>query len=112
MHIRLDKLRAKVPLPATEAWPEGVWDVEALSHGTMSVIFFAPRGNDYQTSHDQDELYVVISGSGVLVVEEERSTFQAGDVLFVRANKVHHFEDFSDDLSTWALFWGPKGGEK
>ena len=111
MHIRLDALRTQVPQPATAAWPQGVWDVEAMSRGSMSVIYFAPRGRDYQTSHDRDELYVIISGRGVLVVGEQRSTFGAGDVLFVRANDRHHFEDFSDDLATWAVFWGPPGGE-
>ena len=50
---------AKLPLPATEKWRDGVWDVEAFAHGTMSTILFAPRGTDYQTAHQQDELYFV-----------------------------------------------------
>ena len=111
MNISLDTFRTKVPLPATDTWPAGVWDIEAFAHGTMSVVFFAPRGVDHQTSHAQDELYIVVSGNGVLVVGDARSPFEAGDVLFVRAGQLHRFEDFSDDLVTWAVFWGPKGGE-
>jgi len=47
----------------------------------------------------------------VLLVEEERFPFVAGDVLFVPANALHRFVEFSDDLVTWAVFWGPEGGE-
>ena len=34
-----------------------------------------------------------------------------GQVLFVPAGIEHRFEDFSDDFSTWVIFYGPAGGE-
>ena len=37
----------KLPLPATDKWPEGVFDIEAFQHGSMSLILFAPEGKDY-----------------------------------------------------------------
>ncbi len=112
MRIALNKFQPMLPLPATDQWPEGVWDIEALSRGSMSLILFTPRGTDYQTSHEQDELYVVLKGSGVLVVENVPHAFDSGDVLFVPARKIHRFAEFTDDLVTWAIFWGPKGGEE
>jgi mannose-6-phosphate isomerase-like protein (cupin superfamily) len=112
MRIQLSDALSKLPLPATERWPAGVWDIEAFSHGTMSAVLFTPRGKDYQSSHKQDELYVVLKGSGVLVVEEDRHPFESGDLLFVPANKAHHFEEFSQDIMTWAVFWGPPDGEQ
>jgi mannose-6-phosphate isomerase-like protein (cupin superfamily) len=105
-------MKAQLPLPATDRWPDGVWDVEGLNHGSMSVVLFAPQGRDYQSSHEQDELYIVLSGSGTLALETSQITFSRGDVLFVPARMHHHFESFSDDLVTWAVFWGPAGGEK
>ena len=111
MRISLQDMLAKLPLPATAKWPQGVWDAEALAHGSMSLIVFAPVGTDYQTTHGQDELYIVQRGHGVLMVEEEPFPFVAGDVLFVKANALHRFIEFSDDFVTWAVFWGPKGGE-
>lgn len=110
-HLSIADVVAKLPLPATERWPQGVWDLEAFAHGSMSVVLFTPRGKDYQSSHPQDELYIVLTGRGVLAMEEVRHRFVAGDVLFVPANKVHRFEEFSPDLVTWAVFWGPEGGE-
>jgi mannose-6-phosphate isomerase-like protein (cupin superfamily) len=111
MRLAFNDLIAKLPLQATKVWPEGVWDIEAFAHGSMSAILFAPRGHDYQTFHAQDELYFVHRGHGVLLIEEERFPFSAGDALFVPANKMHRFVEFSDDFVTWAAFWGPPGGE-
>jgi mannose-6-phosphate isomerase-like protein (cupin superfamily) len=111
MVIDLKTALSHLPLPATHTWPEGVWDKRLFEHGTMSVIVFAPRGNDYQTKHTQDELYVVIKGSGTLMIADEPHIFGEGDVLFVPAEKQHRFVDFTEDLVTWAIFWGPEGGE-
>ena len=53
----------------------------------------------------------MIAGSGTFVHAGERTPFQAGDTLFVRAGIPHRFEDFTPDFATWVFFWGPKGGE-
>ena len=38
----------------------------------MKLRYYAPRGTDAQTPHDQDELYVVASGRGTFVVGGQR----------------------------------------
>ena len=111
MKISLKSNLEKLPLPPTEKWPDGVFDVEAFKNGSMSLILFAPEGTDYQTPHEQDELYIVMEGSGVLQVENEKFSFGAGDVLFVPALKEHRFTQFTDGIKMWAVFWGQKGGE-
>lgn len=111
MKISLDENLKKLPFPATEKWPQGVWDAEAFKHGSMALIFFAPQGNDYQTPHDQDELYIVISGPGILESGGEKHEFKTGDALFVPAKQEHRFIEFSTDLQLWAVFWGKNGGE-
>ncbi len=82
-----------------------------VRHGSMELRYYAPRGADPQTPHDQDELYVVWKGSGTFVHGAARTRFGPGDALFVAAGVVHRFEDFSDDLELWVAFYGPKGGE-
>jgi mannose-6-phosphate isomerase-like protein (cupin superfamily) len=104
-----EELKSQLPLPATAKWPEGIWDIEALKHGTMSLILFAPKGKDYQTLHEQDEIYIILSGSGTLAHDVARISFSPGDVLFVPAGMRHNFESFTQDLVTWAVFWGPEG---
>jgi mannose-6-phosphate isomerase-like protein (cupin superfamily) len=84
---------------------------ELFHHGTLSVGLYAPRGQDPQTPHSRDELYVVVRGSGWFRNGEERHRFSPGDVLFVAAGVMHRFEEFSDDLALWVFFYGPEGGE-
>lgn len=76
-----------------------------MEHGTMSVEIYRPIKNDPQTPHQQDEIYVIISGKGVFLNGEERTTFKQGDVLFVKAGAKHRFENFTDDFMTWVIFF-------
>ena len=82
-----------------------------IRHGTMRVGVYAPRGRDPQSPHDQDELYIVIAGTGTFAKGGERRPFGPGDLIFVEAGAEHRFEDFTADFATWVVFWGPKGGE-
>jgi mannose-6-phosphate isomerase-like protein (cupin superfamily) len=105
MKFTAGELFAKLPLPPDDKWKDGVWDVETFSKNGITLVFFAPRGVDYQTFHDKDEFYFIIRGSGELVTGVSRLSFESGDVLFVEANKEHHFENFTDDFATWAVFF-------
>lgn len=86
--------------------------VELFQHGTLTVEFYQPDGVDRQTPHTRDEVYVVVSGSGVFAHEGERQPVEPGEVLFVPAGDDHRFVDFSDDFATWVFFYGPEGGER
>ena len=89
---------------------------EVMAHGTMTLRYYAPKGVDPQTPHDQDEIYIVQSGRGWVVsgaseATLERKAIGAGDAIFVAANHVHRFVDFTTDFAVWVAFWGPAGGE-
>jgi mannose-6-phosphate isomerase-like protein (cupin superfamily) len=86
--------------------------VELFRHGPVSVELYAPRGVDTQQAHPQDELYVVVSGSGQFVNGPRRRPFGPGDLMFVPAGVVHRFEDFGDDFVVWVVFCGPRGGHE
>jgi mannose-6-phosphate isomerase-like protein (cupin superfamily) len=91
--------------------PGGERLVRAVAHGSMEVEVYAPRGVDPQTPHTRDELYVVVEGTGRFVNGEITHPFGPGDVLLVPAGVEHRFEDFTEDLVVWAVFYGPEGGE-
>jgi len=82
-----------------------------LQHGTLELGFYKPEGSDPQQPHDQDEVYIIQSGSGYFVHSESRKPFEPGEALFVPAGDTHRFEDFSDDFSAWVIFYGASGGE-
>lgn len=98
-----------------------------MAHGSLEVRWLAQHPAEAQTPHDRDELYVVVSGSGVFVRTDEqvpfgepghvgvlgevRVTVSPGDTLFVPAGTVHQFEAMSPDFGAWMIFYGPEGGE-
>ena len=113
MTVRQEKRRVTM----TEAFaripgPRGERFAKVFEHGSLEVELYAPRGRDPQTPHTRDEVYVVVQGSGSYVHGENREGFGPGDFLFAPAGLVHRFEDFTDDLVVWVLFYGPEGGEK
>jgi mannose-6-phosphate isomerase-like protein (cupin superfamily) len=82
-----------------------------MRNGSMTAELYAPVEHDAQSPHEQDELYVIVSGTGMFNRAGERRPFKPQDVIFVPAGVEHRFEGFSDDFQTLAIFWGPKGGE-
>ena len=79
-----------------------------LEDQDMQVRFYSPKNKDDQTPHEQDELYVISNGSGIFVRSDEEISFNVGDVIFVPKNEHHYFKDFSDDFTTWVIFYGSK----
>ena len=86
--------------------------VQLLAHGSMKVEYYAPAEIDLQTPHKQDELYIIISGTGQFIRANETISFKPHDVLFVPAGIEHRFINFSNDFATWVIFYGDDGGEK
>lgn len=80
--------------------PEGKHFITGMAHGTMSVELYKPDKIDPQMPHEQDELYVILRGSGTFFVNGERVPFKPNDVLFVPAGIEHFFENFRDDFMT------------
>ena len=105
MKFAIEDLLAKLPLPATEKWKDGVWDIEPFEKAGVKLVFFAPRGIDYQTTHEADELYFIVRGRGEIIVDGERLEAASGDAFFVEAGIPHRFENFTDDFATWAIFF-------
>ena len=96
-------------LPPVDTTPRSV---PIYQHGSLLLKLFAPHRTDPQPPHTRDEIYLVAQGRGSFVNGGARHAFGPGDVLFVPAGVVHRFEDFSEDLVLWVVFYGPEGGEK
>jgi mannose-6-phosphate isomerase-like protein (cupin superfamily) len=82
-----------------------------LRRGTLELGFYAPSGVDKQGPHEQDEVYMIVSGTGRFLNDGVETEFGPGDALFVPAGVEHRFVDFSDDTEMWVVFYGSSGGE-
>jgi mannose-6-phosphate isomerase-like protein (cupin superfamily) len=82
-----------------------------LRRGTLELGYYTPTGVDRQSPHEQDEVYMIVSGTGRFINDGVETGFGPGDALFVPAGVEHRFVDFSDDTEMWVVFYGPSGGE-
>ena len=110
-HITVQQALSQLPSAATARYPQGAPFATMLSHGSMSVELYRPQGQDLQTPHTQDELYVVVAGRGEFFCGGETQDFGPGDCLFVPAGLEHRFTRFDENFITWVIFYGPQGGE-
>lgn len=82
---------------------------EVLRVPTLSLgLFAAPVGHqDNQSPHDVDEVYVIVGGSAVLVIDRDPKHVSAGSIAYVPAGVPHHFEEITHDLRVVVLFAPP-----
>ena len=69
-------------------------------------VLVAPEP-DRQQPHEDDEVYVVLSGRGTLEVEDESVEMDEGDAVFVPAHAEHRFTGY-EGLSVLVVFTRPR----
>lgn len=82
-----------------------------FEHGTLTVEIYKPDQVDLQQPHTRDEVYIIAEGSGSFIHEGTSCKVSKGDFLFVPSGDKHRFVEFTEEFSTWVLFYGPEGGE-
>jgi mannose-6-phosphate isomerase-like protein (cupin superfamily) len=101
-----------------------VFQLEALTAGvepgTLSLkeflrtpslscsVYHLPAGSrDMANAHEEDELYLVLSGRGRLRVGETDHAVREGTLMYVRAACDHAFFDVEEDLTILVFFGAP-----
>jgi mannose-6-phosphate isomerase-like protein (cupin superfamily) len=85
--------------------------VQLSKYGNLIFDIYKPRNSDKQTPHDRDEIYMVISGKGILNCNNKRTNYNQGDIVLVPAGMEHRWEGFSNDFCAWALLTTPNQQE-
>jgi len=75
-----------------------------LSLGTYSI---PAGGQDDQSPHTEDEIYVVRSGRATLVTASGTTDVGPGSVIYVPAGEQHRFTEVSEDLALLVVFAPP-----
>jgi mannose-6-phosphate isomerase-like protein (cupin superfamily) len=75
--------------------------VPALSMG----LYVLPAGGvDPQQPHQEDEVYYVINGRGMITVGDEDRPVEPGSIVFVGAGVEHRFHSISQELKLMVFF--------
>ena len=102
----LDKVKAR------QASGERLYH-EFLRVPAMSAGLYVLKAEavDPQKPHDEDEIYVVMSGRGQFTCEGETIKVEPGQTIYVPAHDVHRFHDITQDLNLLVIF-APAGVDK
>jgi len=79
---------------------EIVHESAGLEFGVYVLVAPEP---DRQQPHDDDEIYVVLDGTGVLEVEGEQVSVSEGSAVFVEAGADHRFTAY-EHLAVLVIF--------
>ena len=83
-----------------ESWHE-FFRVPDMSAG----LYVLPAGgDDPQSPHPQDELYLVLEGRGTLRVDGADRPVAKGDLLYVAKHAEHGFHSIAEDLKLLVIF--------
>lgn len=69
-------------------------------------VLVAPEA-DQQQPHEDDEVYVVLEGTGALEVEGVETPLREGDGMFVAAGAEHRFTGY-ESLAVLVIFERPR----
>ena len=77
---------------------------QALSLG----LYVLPAGTaDPQSPHPEDEVYYVVSGSGMVQVDGEDQALAAGSIVYVGREVSHRFHSITEELTLLVFFAPP-----
>ena len=78
---------------------------------SLGMAVWPAGGEDTQQPHDEDEVYVVMSGRGQIHVDGEDRPVKPGSVVYVGARVAHRFHSVEEDLHV-LVFWAPPYGSR
>ena len=59
-------------------------------------------------SHEQEEVYLIVSGSGMISIDDERECVTGGSYVYIPPNSTHILENTSDDNMIMVFCYSPK----
>ena len=85
---------------------------EFLRVPAMSAGLYVLKANavDPQKPHDEDEVYVIMSGRGRFTCEGETIEVSPGQTIYVPAHDAHRFHDIAEDLEILVIFAPAEAG--
>jgi mannose-6-phosphate isomerase-like protein (cupin superfamily) len=70
----------------------------------MGLYVLPEGGTDPQKPHEEDEVYMVVSGQASITVGDEVSPVKSGSLVYVPAHVPHRFHSIKEELKVVVFF--------
>lgn len=77
-------------------------------HFVMGYVTIYPGGSVPLHSHQQEEVYYIVSGEGKIAVDEESQNVQTGDCIYIKPHSNHMLNNTSADNMVMMFCYAPK----
>ncbi|SRR5690625_4374464 len=91
-----------------------------VKHGSLSLkeflrtpslscaVYHVPAGsNEMSKAHEEDELYLILEGKGLLRIGDEIQEVSPGTLMYVQAACDHTYFDISESITALVFFGAP-----
>lgn len=60
-----------------------------------------PNGMQFVRSHEQEQCYYIISGTGLMIIDGQTKEVEAGDAIFIFSNSSHGIRNIGNSRLTY-----------
>lgn len=64
---------------------------------SIQITDVEPGEMQFLHSHPQEQCYYIVSGSGLMIIDEENSTVSKGDAVFIPSGSTHGIKNTGQD---------------
>lgn len=87
-------------------------ETTGAKHITTSLVEMENGGKQHIHSHDTEQCYYILEGSGIMTVGNETQEVVAGMSIFIPSNELHGLENTSNSLLRYLSAGSPPFGKK
>lgn len=79
-------------------------------HFSFGYVTLEPNGGQVPWhNQEQDEIYFIVSGTGEMCLDDERTTVHGGQMVFIPPHAFHQLTNTGDEPLTMIYCYGPAG---
>ena len=68
---------------------------------SIQVTDIEPDGMQFVHSHEQEQCYYIISGTGLMIIEGQSEEVEEGDAVFIPSNSKHGINNIGNNRLTY-----------
>jgi len=68
---------------------------------SIQITDVEPNGMQFLHSHEQEQCYYVISGNGLMIIDDQNQVVKEGDAVLIPSNSTHGIKNIGNNKLTY-----------
>ena len=79
---------------------------------SIQITDVEPNGMQFLHSHEQEQCYYIISGTGLMIIDDQTKEVKEGDAVFIPSNSTHGIKNIGNNRLTYLTANQAFGGQR